>query len=87
MHTQGTCPHCGGHELYRSVQTTAANGLFGPRLLPKFGSGRFRVVVCRDCGLTQLFASTLDSRALGASAEWESMADLRGPLGLSMDSN
>jgi hypothetical protein len=44
-----------------------------------------RIVVCTDCGLTQLFASTLDKRALKSSPGWERMADVRGPLGLADD--
>lgn len=87
MLTQSTCPSCGGRELYRSIHTTAANAAFGPNLLPESASGRFRVVVCRDCGLTQLFASTLDTEALSASPSWERTSDLRGPLGLKDDSD
>lgn len=37
------CPNCGGSDLYRSVQTTPASGLFGPNLLPKLSPGWFRV--------------------------------------------
>ena len=77
------CPNCGGSDLYRSVQTTPANGMFGPNLLPKLSSGRFRVVVCKDCGLTRLFASTVDTQAL-SSREWERVSEdvSSHPLGL-----
>ena len=77
------CPSCGGSDLYRSVQNTPAKGLFGPDLLPKSSPGRLRVVVCKDCGLMSLFASTSDIRGLSA-AEWEPMIDgvSSRPLGL-----
>jgi predicted nucleic-acid-binding Zn-ribbon protein len=77
------CPNCGGSRLYRSAQNTPANGLFGPNLLPKLSPGRFRVVVCKDCGLTSLFASVVDIEGLSAP-EWEPMVDgiSARPLGL-----
>ena len=77
------CPSCGGSDLYRSAQNTPATGLFGPSLLPKLSPGRFRVVVCKDCGLTSLFASTSDVQGL-SGPEWERMVDgvSSRPLGL-----
>jgi predicted nucleic-acid-binding Zn-ribbon protein len=72
------CPNCGGSELYRSVSTTPAKGWFGPDLLPQLEWGQFRVVVCKDCGLTRLFASAVDRRALGTGA-WERLVDGAGP--------
>ena len=71
--TVSKCPNCGSSDLYRSVHETSANGGFGPRLLPELSWGRFRVVVCKDCGLTRLFASTLDTQALSGPG-WESVA-------------
>jgi hypothetical protein len=47
-----------------------------------FASGLFHVTVCTDCGLTQLFASTIDARSLRNSAEWQRQSDLKSPLGL-----
>lgn len=64
---------------------TSAAGLFGPNLLPHSAAGRLRIEVCSDCGLTQLFASTVDARALRHSPGWERLADLRGPLGLATE--
>jgi hypothetical protein len=69
----------------RSTHTTSAAGLFGPNLLPHSAAGRLRILVCTDCGLTQLFASTLDGRALKNSPDWERFADMRGPLDLADD--
>ena len=85
MSRQSTCPNCGTLERYRSTQTTSAGGLFGPNLLPHSAAGRLRIVVCTDCGNMQLFASTLDGRALKNSPGWERIADARGPLGLTDD--
>jgi hypothetical protein len=85
MSRVSTCPNCGSLERYRSAQTTSAAGLFGPDLLPHSAGGRLRIVVCTDCGITQLFASTLDARALKHSPDWERVADVRGPLGLAGD--
>jgi hypothetical protein len=73
--------------MYRSAETTPASGLFGPNLLPRSASGRFRIVVCADCGLTQFFASTLDSRSLKHNPGWERIGDARGPLGLKQEAD
>ena len=85
MSRVSTCPNCGSLERYRSTQTTSAAGLFGPNLLPHSAAGRLRIVVCTDCGITQVFASTLDGRAVRSSPDWERIADGRGPLGLADD--
>ena len=76
------CPDCGGFDLYRSKQNTPANGLFGAVLLPHSSPGRFRVVVCKDCGLTRFYASTVDTRQL-PSNDWEPLSQPSRPLGLS----
>ena len=77
------CPSCGGSDLYRSAQNTPAKGLFGPDLLPKSSPGRFRVVVCKGCGLMSLFASTSDIQGLSGPG-WEPMIDgvSSRPIGL-----
>ena len=75
------CPDCGGADLYRSTQNTPANGLFGPVLLPRSSSGHFRIVVCKDCGLTRLYASTVDIQALPGRG-WEHVSEPSRPLGL-----
>ena len=87
MSRVSTCPHCGSLERFRSTGTTSSKGVFGPDLLPHSAAGRLRVVVCSDCGLTQLFASTIDARALRSSPGWERIADARGPLNLREDQN
>jgi predicted nucleic-acid-binding Zn-ribbon protein len=75
------CPDCGGADLYRSAQNTPANGMFGPVLLPLSAPGRFRVVVCKDCGLTRLYASTVDTQELPRDG-WEHVSEPTRPLGL-----
>jgi predicted nucleic-acid-binding Zn-ribbon protein len=75
------CPDCGGSDLYRSVATTSAKGLFGPDLLPNLEWGQLRVVVCKDCGLTRFFASNMDRQALSTGA-WERIVEGAGPLGI-----
>lgn len=75
------CPNCGGADLYRSVRSTSANGPLGPHLLPDSSPGHLRVVVCRNCGLMRLFASSLDLQSL-SSREWERVVEPTGPLGL-----
>ena len=64
------CPSCGGSQLFRSKHSAPFRGRFGPDLLPGLTPGTFRVVVCKDCGLTSLFASVLDRQSL-VGPEWE----------------
>ena len=80
--TVSTCPNCGSSQVYRCVHETSASGGFGPNLLPELSWARFRVVVCKDCGLTRLFASAVDRQAL-SSPGWERVSDVvsSGPLG------
>jgi len=76
------CSNCGGADLYRSVESTSASGRFGPDLLPQLPMARFRVVVCKTCGLTSFFAQTVDTEALSGPT-WERLSDgAAGPLGL-----
>jgi predicted nucleic-acid-binding Zn-ribbon protein len=76
------CPNCGGSDQYLSRKNTPANGVFGPRLLPTASPGRFRIVVCKDCGLTRLFASIVDTQGL-KSRDWERVSEQpTRPLGI-----
>jgi hypothetical protein len=78
------CPSCGGSQLFRSKHSTAARGLLGPDLLPRSSPGKFRAMVCKDCGLVSLFASLLDRKSLGGP-EWELVSSdglSSRPLGL-----
>lgn len=76
-----TCSNCGGSEHYATGDSTPANGVVGPHLLPKLSMGRFRVVVCVDCGLTRFFVTRGDLQALKASSAWSRVEPSR-PLGL-----
>jgi hypothetical protein len=55
-----TCPHCSGCDLYK--RRLPLGGGHGPYLLMGLGGfmhyAEFDVVVCADCGLTQLFATS-----------------------------
>jgi hypothetical protein len=69
------CPNCGGGNLFRSRKSVSAGGGYAPNYLPGLGSffmaGRFRLVVCRDCGLTRYFAEPKAVGRLADSSRWE----------------
>jgi len=52
-----TCRKCGNTEFLS--KEVSANGGYGPSLLPlgMFGGGKFVLVVCSRCGLTDWFVS------------------------------
>jgi predicted nucleic-acid-binding Zn-ribbon protein len=68
-----TCPECGGGSLYMSKPTAAAGG-YGPNLLPGLGwlfsTGKFRAVVCADCGYARYFATAETCARLAKSSSW-----------------
>ena len=72
-----TCLHCGGDQLYSTV--TNAAGAYGPNLLPGLGGffhgATFQVVVCRDCGLTQFFASKPALEKLEHASDWRRVGE------------
>jgi predicted nucleic-acid-binding Zn-ribbon protein len=67
------CPNCGGKNLYRT--TVESGGARGPNFLPGLGSfwvsGKFDVVVCRDCGLSRFFAGREATEKLAQSKKWK----------------
>jgi hypothetical protein len=69
------CPNCSSGNLFRSRKPVSAGGGYAPNYLPGLGgfflSGRFHVVVCRDCGLTRFFAHRDATAKLGDSGRWE----------------
>ena len=69
------CRHCGSNEIYKSKLEVSAGGGHAPNLLPGLGkwyaAAKFRLVVCRDCGLTQFFASEEARAKLPESERWE----------------
>jgi len=56
--------------LYRSLLPAQANGMFS-NFLPGLSAGAFSVVVCRDCGLTRLYAIRAAANELPNSDQWE----------------
>ena len=67
------CPNCGSRAQYRSREVSSGGG-HAPNYLPGLGSfwvsGRFTIVVCRDCGLTRFFAQPEAREKLGDSEKW-----------------
>lgn len=68
------CPNCGGAQLYRSEGVSAGGG-YAPNYQPGLGGffkpAKFRLVMCRDCGLTRFFASKEATDKLAESQHWE----------------
>lgn len=68
------CPNCGGSNLYRSKPVSAGGG-HAPNYLPGLGgffrAESFRLVMCRDCGLTRFFASPEAAKKLADAKGWE----------------
>jgi DNA-directed RNA polymerase subunit RPC12/RpoP len=69
------CPNCSGSNLYRTRKPVSSGGGHAPNYLPGLGrlllSGRFDLVVCRDCGLTRFFATRESTEKLGDASRWE----------------
>jgi predicted nucleic-acid-binding Zn-ribbon protein len=70
-----SCPNCQSRNLYKTNKPVASGGGYGPNLLPGLGrwfrEGRFDLLVCRDCGLTQFFVHEEDRGDLDDSKKWE----------------
>lgn len=70
------CPNCGGSNLYRSRRAISSGGGYAPNYLPGLGGflqkARFKIVVCRGCGLTRFFAQPEAAvERLADSPKWE----------------
>jgi hypothetical protein len=69
------CSNCGGRNLFRTRKPLSAGGGHAPNYLPGLGrffrTGKFSLVVCRDCGLTRWFAWSEALQKLGESDKWE----------------
>ncbi len=67
------CPNCGGNQLYESEPISAGGG-HAPNYLPGLGNffraEQFRLVLCRDCGLTRFFARPEALVKLGEATKW-----------------
>ena len=70
----GTCPNCSGRNLFEGPDVYAGGG-HAPNYLPGLGSWwkpeSFRLVICRDCGLTRFFASKGARDQLADSKKWK----------------
>ena len=68
------CPNCGSENLYRSKPVSAGGG-HAPNYLPGLGgfltSEKFRIVVCKACGLTRFFASATAMEKVSDAKPWE----------------
>jgi predicted nucleic-acid-binding Zn-ribbon protein len=68
------CPNCRGKTLFKSKQVSSGGG-HAPNYLPGLGSGfksgRFEVIVCRDCGYSRFFASPDALRKLSDAKQWK----------------
>jgi DNA-directed RNA polymerase subunit RPC12/RpoP len=69
------CPNCQSRNLYKSRSPLGGGGHHAPNYLVGLGrwyrAGRFDVVLCRDCGLTRLFAEEEAREKLEDSKSWE----------------
>jgi predicted nucleic-acid-binding Zn-ribbon protein len=67
------CPECRNSNLYASEGVSAGGG-YAPNYLPGLGNflsaAKFKVVVCKDCGLTRFFASQEVLGKLSESRKW-----------------
>ena len=67
------CPTCGSDDVYES-QPISAGGGYAPNYLPDLGgfwmAAKFRLVLCRACGLTRFFASTEARNKVTDSNKW-----------------
>lgn len=73
MPVSSTCPECGNSNLYTGSEVSSGGG-YAPNYLPGLGgffsSAKFKVVVCKDCGLTRFFASKEARDKISESDKW-----------------
>ena len=71
-----TCPECGHSSLYASDEVST-RGVGGLTLLPGleniFTYGKLKVVICEDCGLMRLYASSDARKKLSDSGKWHKL--------------
>jgi len=67
------CPNCEGSNLYQTDDVSSGGG-YAPNYLPRLGGmfsrAKFRIVVCRDCGLTRFFAQKEAVSRLDGAKWW-----------------
>jgi predicted nucleic-acid-binding Zn-ribbon protein len=68
------CPNCGSQSLYQSDEVDAGSGS-SPNYLPGLGgtfkNEKFRLVICKNCGLTRFFARRSALEKLSDSKKWK----------------
>lgn len=75
MERQTTCPECGGDNVFAHNEIGARGG-YGPDLLPGLSGifsiygAKMRVVLCKDCGLMQFYASNEALAKVGTETGW-----------------
>jgi predicted nucleic-acid-binding Zn-ribbon protein len=65
------CPACGRDNRYESEISVSA--AYAAAILPGLGlfsPATFTVVVCADCGLTQLFTGEQERKKITESGDW-----------------
>ena len=71
---ESPCPVCGSTYLFRSKEVSAGGG-YAPDYLPELHGfwvpAQFRLVLCKDCGLTRFFASKEAREKVSESKKWE----------------
>jgi len=69
------CPNCDGRNLYKANKEVSSGGGHAPDYLPGLGGlfrkEKFKVVVCADCGLTQLLARSSARSEIAESSKWQ----------------
>jgi len=63
------CPNCGSKNLFKSDAVSA--GVFLPQLGGTFGTEKFHVVLCGNCGLTRFFARQEALRRVADAKKWQ----------------
>ncbi len=72
--TIAPCPNCACTELLETRRGISARGSYGPDLLPGaggwFSGGRFKLVVCSECGFVRFFTGETELENIKKSTRW-----------------
>lgn len=78
MTPANTCSNCKGSNLYQSKEVHSGGG-YAPNYLPGMTNnwgypvGKFRVVVCVDCGLAQFYAADGATSRIPTAKGWSKL--------------
>ena len=74
MTSLGTCPECGGSNLYEHGDISAIGG-YGPDLLPGASAllspAKMRAVVCKQCGFIRFYAAQDTLAKIDGDRGWQ----------------